>query len=100
MRTAAALLTLALVPFLGTSALAEDGHHPHHVAVALGTGWQSSGNSTFAGLDYAYNFENGNYVGLFYEAARGDFDIDALGVLFGRNWGNGWKASIGPAIET
>lgn len=100
MRVVAALV-LILVPFFGASAFAsEDGHHPHHIAVALGTGWQSSGNSTFAGLDYSYNWENGNFVGLFWEGARGDFDIDAFGVLFGRKWGDGWKASIGPAVET
>ena len=101
MRIVVALLILLVVAFLGAPAIAaEDGHHPHHVAVAVGYGAQSSKNSTFVGLDYAYNFENGNYVGLFYEMARGDFDIDAFGVLFGRKWGDGWKASIGPAIET
>lgn len=99
-RSTRTTLTLAALILCSGSALAADDGHPHHVAVALGTGWQGSGNSTFAGLDYAYNFEGGNYIGLFYEAARGDFDIDAFGVLFGRHFGDGWKASIGPAIET
>lgn len=97
-----ALLAACLAaPVAAPVLAAEEGHHhTHHVAATIGTGWQDSGNSTFAGIDYEFTFDNGNYVGLFWEGARGDFDIDAFGVLFGRKWGDGWKASIGPAIET
>ena len=46
---------------------AEDGHHPHHVALAGGISWHDSKNSAYLGADYVYSWENGWGVGGFYE---------------------------------
>ena len=90
-----------LVVFQSAPALAaEDGHHPHHVAIAGGAARHSSKNSVYIGADYAYRFQNDYLVGVFAEEVRGDFDIRAFGLIFGRYFGNGWKVGTGPGVET
>ncbi len=90
------IVILATAPALSAS----DDHHPHHVAIAGGVARHGSENSAFIGADYVYTFGNGYSAGLFVEEVRGDFDISAFGVAFGRFFDNGWKVFTGPGIET
>ena len=78
---------------------AEDGHHPHHFALAAGMAWHDSKNSEFIGADYIYSWENGWGVGGFYEEVDGDFDLQVIGLLFSRNFKSGWKFIFGPGVE-
>lgn len=79
---------------------AADGAHPHHVAAAVGVARHGSKNSGFWGVDYAYTFSNQVYLLGFYEQVRGDFNISAFGAQVGKRFGHGWKAAIGPGVET
>ena len=93
---------LALAGSLGASgAVAAEGErHPHHVAVATGGAWHGSETSAFLGLDYAYTFENGYSAAIFIEQVRGDFDLAAYGLSFGKFFDNGFKFGTGPGFET
>ncbi len=79
---------------------AEDGAHPHHAAAAVGVARHKGKNSEFWGVDYAYTFDSGIYLLGFYEQVRGEFNISAFGVQVGKHFGHGWKAAIGPGVET
>ena len=78
----------------------EPGAHPHHLAVGGGLARHNGENSEFWGVDYSYTFANDVYVLGFYEQVRGDFNISAAGVQVGKHFGNGWKAALGPGVET
>ena len=78
---------------------AEDGHHPHHAALATGVSWHDSKSSVYLGADYVYSWENGWGVGGFYEEVNGDFDLQVIGLLVSRNFHNGWKFNFGPGVE-
>lgn len=94
------LLVVAAALIAATpSKAAEEGHHPHHVAAAISIARHNGKNSAAVGLDYAYIFESGFALGVYYEDVRGDFDIQAIGVGFGKFFDNGWKFSTGPGIE-
>lgn len=93
-----AALLAALYP--GVNARAAEGAHPHHIAGVVGVARHKSKNSEFWGVDYAYTFENELSVFVFYEQVRGEFDINAFGVQVGTHFGGGFKAAIGPGIET
>jgi len=79
---------------------AEDGSHPHHVAVVVGAARHNGKNSVAWGADYAYTFDNNVFLQGFYEQVRGEFNISAFGVLIGKHFGHGWQAGIGPGVET
>ena len=94
------LIGLMCIGWSGLSAhSAEDDHHPHHVAVAGGAAWHDDKNSAYLGADYVYSFQSGYTAGAFYEEVSGDFDLQAWGVLFGKNFSNGLKFSAGPGAE-
>ena len=96
-----ALLTLVVgAGYVPAAFAAADGSHPHHVAAAVGVARHNGKNSEFWGADYAYTFSNKVYVLGFYEQVRGEFNISAFGVLVGKHFGHGWKAAIGPGVET
>lgn len=80
-------------------ALAAEGAHPHHVAVAFGASRHDGKNSEFWGVDYSYTFQNNVYLLGFYEQVRGDFNISAVGVQVGKKFGHGFKIAIGPGVE-
>lgn len=79
---------------------AEDGAHPHHLAMATGAAWHGSESSAYLGFDYAYTFSNGLAAAVFVEQVRGDFDLAAYGFAVGKFFDNGWKVSTGPGVET
>jgi hypothetical protein len=79
---------------------AEGGRDPHHVAVATGAAWHGRETSAYLGIDYAYTFSNGCAAAIFVEQLRGDFDLAAYGLAFGKFFDSGWKLSTGPGAET
>ena len=91
------LLLLLVISQAGYAA--ENNHHPHHVAVASGYSWHGNEESVYTGVDYIYGFQNGFTVGAFLEDVRGDYDLQAVGVLFGKTWANGFSVSAGPGVE-
>jgi hypothetical protein len=93
------LLLLLLLVASRAGYAAERSHHPHHVAAATGYSWHGNEESVYAGVDYVYSFQNGFTVGAFIEDVRGDFDLQAVGVLFGKKWSNGFSLSAGPGVE-
>jgi hypothetical protein len=94
------LRILLLVLLISQSVYAADNdHHPHHVAVATGYSWHGDEESVYTGVDYLYGFANGFTVGAFLEDVRGDYDLQAVGVLFGKQWENGFSLSAGPGVE-
>ena len=93
------LALLVLVLASANALAAEDGHHPHHVALATGVSWHDSKNSVYLGADYVYSWENGWGVGGFYEEVDGDFNLQVIGLLISRNFHNGWKLNFGPGVE-
>ena len=95
------LAALIVTGWIAPSALAgDDGSHPHHVAAAVGIARHNGKNSEFWGVDYAYTFSNKVYLLGFYEQVRGEFNISAFGVQVGKHFGGGWKAAVGPGVET
>lgn len=97
MALAVGILTVLTVE---TSMAAEDGHHPHHIAIAGGVAQHGDDNSAYLGVDYVYRFENDYGMGMFIEEVSGDFDIRAFGFIFGKYFGKGWKVGTGPGVET
>jgi hypothetical protein len=93
------LVVAAALVAVNPAKAAEDGHHPHHVAAAISMARHNGKNSAAIGLDYAYIFESRFALGVCYEDVRGDFDIQAFGVGFGKFFANGWRFSTGPGIE-
>lgn len=83
-----------------TSIAAEEGHHPHHIAISGGAAWHNDESSRYLGVDYLYRLKNDYLVGVFAEDVSGDFNIRALGLIFGRYFGHGWKVGTGPGVET
>ena len=98
-RMALAVGLLAVLP-AETSIAVEDGHHPHHIAIAGGAARHNDENSGYLGVDYTYRFKNDYLVGAFAEEVSGDFNIRAFGLIFGRYFGDGWKVGTGPGVET
>jgi len=88
-----------LLELSAVAAIAADDHHPHHAAVATGAAWHGNESSSFIGVDYVYSFSSGITAGAFYEEVRGDFDLQAWGVLVGTSFDNGFKISAGPGAE-
>lgn len=93
----AILSQLASVPIARS---AEGEHHPHHIAVGTGLARHDSKTSVYLGVDYAYRFRNDFAIAVFFEDVRGDFDIQAFGLTFGKYFDNGWKVGTGPGVET
>lgn len=95
------LLTLLVGALHAPGAFAaEDGAHPHHVAVGAGAARHNGKNAFAWGADYSYTFDNKVFLGGFYEQVRGDFNINAFGALVGKKFGHGWQAGIGAGVET
>ena len=97
-RQSCALTLIAMLPSLAQSA--EDGHHSHHLAASVTLARHGGKTSSGIGVDYAYVFESGFAIAGYFEDVRGDFDVQAYGLAFGRFFDNGFKASTGPGIET
>ena len=95
-----ALLCVAWACIAVAPAAAEEGAHPHHIAISTGIGSHGSKTSGYLGLDYAYTFGNGISAAVFVEQVRGDFDLNAYGLAVGKSFSNGWKMSTGPGVET
>jgi hypothetical protein len=82
-------------------ALAEEsGRHTHHIGIAGGATFHGSESAAYLGFDYVYTFNNGLSAAVFIEQVRGDFDLAAYGLSFGKFFDNGWKVATGPGIET
>lgn len=79
---------------------AAEGHHPHHVAIGYGYARHGSKDSDFVGVDYVYTFPSNITVGGYYEDVRGEFNIQAFGIEFGKKYASGFKFSFGPGVET
>ena len=95
------LLTLLVAASYAPDAFAaEDGAHPHHVAVAAGAARHNGKDAFSWGADYSYTFDNKVFLQGFYEQVRGDFNINAYGALVGKKFGHGWQAGIGAGVET
>ena len=97
------LITVALSLVLWLAACpiqaAEDGHHPNHMAVATGAARYKNDWSAYIGIDYIRSRPDGWGVGGFYEEVDGDFDLQVIGLLFSKNFHNGWKFNFGPGLE-
>jgi hypothetical protein len=93
------ILMCILAPFLTSAAMSGEAHHPHHIAAGTGYSWHGDKESIYTGVDYVYSFTNGFTIGAFLEDVRGDFDLQAVGILFGKKWSNGLKLSVGPGVE-
>ena len=74
--------------------------HRHHIGVAGGATFHGSESAAYLGFDYVYTFDNGYAAAVFVEQVRGDFDLAAYGLSFGKFFSNGWKVATGPGIET
>ena len=94
----ALILGLVATPITWAAEDSHEGNH-HHIALATGISWHDSKNSVYLGADYVYSRENGWGMGGFYEEVNGDFDLQVIGLLFSRNFHNGWKFNFGPGVE-
>ena len=93
------LLPMCLLLVANFVQAAGDAHHPHHVALVGGYSWHGNEESVYVGADYVYSFPSGLTLGGFIEDVRGDFDLQAVGVMVGKQFQSGFKISAGPGVE-
>ena len=95
----AIMLLLPVLMGIPPSQAADDGHHPHHLAILGGVAEQNSEQSGYIGLDYSYRISDKWALGGFYEEVSGDFDLQVWGLFGMRYFESGWKIGAGPGIE-
>ncbi len=84
---------------LSPSVMSADEHYSHHVAVVTGWSWHGNEEAVYLGADYVYNFANRVTLGAFIEGVSGDYELQAVGIMLGRTFANGFKFSVGPGVE-
>lgn len=94
-----AYILFAMLVTLSQSARSAEEYLPHHITVTTGYSWHGDEESVYTGVDYIYSFRNNVTLAAFVEDVRGDFDLQAVGLLVGKKWHNGFQISIGPGVE-